>query len=287
MLNRQKVLLEILRIAGRPVSKIEMMKWCFLLRMEMPSAGGSAFYEFLPYHYGPYSFALHRDLAELSATGFVKELADTWESSALSAEGGATAGAVVSDALRVVDRYRSTSEWDLTDEVYARHPYFTVNSRRRQLMARPMADIRVYTVGYEGRQIDGLLNLLVSEGIRRLIDVRSNPVARRFGFHKSTLNRLCGHLQLEYVHVPQLGIPSSERRVERSREDLFAEYVAGIVPSHPEAVQQVAGWMSERPSALMCMEALPCDCHRSRLATVIAQRTGLVIRHLGVRDGDN
>jgi uncharacterized protein (DUF488 family) len=49
--------------------------------------------------------------------------------------------------------------------------------------------------------------------IRRLIDVRSNPTARRYGFHESTLDRLVNRLSIEYRHFAELGIRSEIRRL--------------------------------------------------------------------------
>ena len=41
--------------------------------------------------------------------------------------------------------------------------------------------------------VNALLDLLLRKGIRRLVDVRCNPVARRYGYHKATLCRLGGN----------------------------------------------------------------------------------------------
>jgi uncharacterized protein (DUF488 family) len=287
MLNRQKAILELLRAAERPVSKIELMKWCFLLRHETSSAGGSAFYDFLPYHYGPYSFGLQRELADLTETGYVREEAGKWVRTQVDVGVTPLPTGVKSDAHRLVHRLAATPEDQLLDHVYERYPQFTMNSRRRQLAPRPVGEPGVYTVGYEGRQVDGFLWLLMASGVRRLIDVRNNPVARRYGFHKSTLARLCGALDIEYCHLPELGIPSADRRAEGATVDrLFTTYTSVTIPSQPDAVERVVELVAERPSALMCMEAIPCECHRSRLATVVAARTGLPIRHLGVGHGD-
>ena len=76
MLNRQKVLVHLLQQAGRPVPKIDLVKWCFLLRNETPSQGGSAFYHFLPYHYGPFSFCLYREIDQLVCGGLVEPSGD-------------------------------------------------------------------------------------------------------------------------------------------------------------------------------------------------------------------
>jgi uncharacterized protein (DUF488 family) len=288
MLNRQKVLLELLRRAERPVSKIEFVKWCFLMRHETRSGGGPTFYEFLPYLYGPYSFGLHRELTDLANTGYVREDSDNWVRPELSIREVRLPKAVEADTCQIIRRYGSAAEDELLDHVYERFPQYTMNSRRRQLVQRPIAEPMVYTVGYEGRQVDGFLWILVSSGIRRLIDVRNNPIARRYGFHKSTLTRLCPLLDIEYVHVPELGIPSVERREvssDAARDRLLTKYTDVTISTQEYAVRRVAEWVTERASALMCMEAKPCECHRSHLATAIAQHTGLSIRHLGVSDG--
>ena len=53
MLNRQKALLAMIQQAGRPVQRMELTQWAFLLRNETESHGGPAFYDFVPYHCGP------------------------------------------------------------------------------------------------------------------------------------------------------------------------------------------------------------------------------------------
>jgi len=288
MLNRQKVLLALLGTADRPVSKIELMKWCFLLRHEATTSGGSAFYEFLPYHFGPYSFTLTRELDDLVATGYVREDGERLLRTELPARGGRLPARVETDAAQLIRRFGSFSVEALLDHVYGRHPQFTMNSRRQRLTERPVGEEMVYTVGYEGRQVDDFLWVLISAGVGRLIDVRNNPIARRYGFHKSTLTRLCTAVGIEYVHVPELGIKSADRRgidTQTDRDHLFTSYTSATIPSQEEAVRRVVGWMTERPSALMCMEAAPCECHRSHLADEVARRTGLPIRHLGVEHG--
>ena len=67
MLTRQKVLLLMLKYAGRPVQRVELMKWCFLLRHQSETGGGSSFYDFVPYKYGPFSFALYQEIEKLQS----------------------------------------------------------------------------------------------------------------------------------------------------------------------------------------------------------------------------
>lgn len=280
MLNRQKVLLGFLLEAGRPVGKIELMKWAFALRHDTASRGGPSFFDFLPYHLGPYSFTLDREMDALAAQGYVRAVDAGW----MLADPTAAAGPVGPDVRHVVRRYASVSVDDLLDDIYSRYPAYTVNSRRQKLAARVTAPLAVYTAGYEGVQVDGFLNTLVQTGVRRLIDVRSNPIARRYGFHKSTLSALCRKLDIEYAHLPELGIASEVRREKGSDlPGLFGHYESVIIPSNDRGVETVSTLVREGPSVLVCMEAEPVCCHRSRLAAVVAERTGLPVVHLGHR----
>ena len=288
MLNRQKSLLFMLERAGRPVSHLELTKWAFLLAQEMPSRGGASFYQFLPYLYGPFSFCLYQEVGALVRDGYLVDENNLWRVVADVPRPTATMpGDVRADAARVVDRFKDATKDTLIEYVYGRFPWFTVNSALKQLRERPVAEIQVYTVGYEGWLADGFLDVLLRAGIQRLIDVRSNPVARRYGFHKSTLARLCGNVEIEYRHVPQLGIPSEQRQGLNTTSDyeaLFARYETETLPRERRAVAEVAALMTERPSALMCMEANPAQCHRSILAKALASNLDLPVQHLGMRN---
>jgi uncharacterized protein (DUF488 family) len=283
MLNRQKLIVDLLRAAARPVSKLELMKWAFVIAKECKTGGGDAFYEFLPFHYGPYSFGLQRDLDTLASFGAVIEHGMDWTWNPAT---GLTSlpAPLAANARNIADRFRDWSANDVINYVYRTYPAYTVNSKRERLAPRPVACVAVYTSGYEGLQIDGFLDRLIQAGIYRLIDVRHNPVARRYGFHKSTLKRLCELLQIDYVHIPELGIVSSERQQLDTSDDynrLFERYESQTIGQQPTTLSRVAQLMQERPSVLVCMEADACRCHRSRLAAAVSRLTGLAVAHLG------
>jgi hypothetical protein len=280
--HRQRVLIEFLRQAGRPVGKIELMKWAFLLKAATPNRGGSAFYEFVPYKFGPYSFCLNREAEEMAGAGVLAVDEKYW----ILATGTGVSpppAEVVADIKGLVQRFKNVQLEALLDHVYKSHKEYTVNSTREKLATRLEAAPAIHTVGYEGRQLDGLLDVLVQNGIRRLIDVRRNPVSRRFGFHKSTLFRHCSKLDIHYSHKPELGIPSEERsHLAESRDyaELFDRYERDTLTARFADVQDVADTMKQEPSAIMCMELEPCECHRSRLANRLQELTGLPIIHL-------
>jgi uncharacterized protein (DUF488 family) len=291
MLNRQRAILSILLEAGGQAGHRPVTKWAFILRHESATRGGSAFYQFLPYLYGPFSFCLFQEMNALARDGYVIDADDRWT---LTEMGKKAARSIHPDVLRDVRRIvqdhsrknGNATDKHLIDYVYRRYPWYTVNSKLRKLEARKRNDVAIYTAGYEGLLVDGFLNGLMRAGIARLIDVRNNPVSRRYGFHKSTLSRLCRNIDIEYIHFPQLGIKSGERQnLDRpgARQSLFAEYARTTLEREDDTIDAVARLVKDAPSVLVCKEACPAECHRSYLVEPIAIRTGLPIRHLELR----
>ena len=141
----------------------------------------------------------------------------------------------------------------------------------------------VYTIGYEGVSIEKFIRKLESENIQCLLDVRRNPLSRKPGFSKKSLQQ---HLQIagiEYRHIPQLGIPSSMRQGLNTKEDysyLFDQYEQEILPVAEREKNDLIEKIAETNSALLCFEADPDCCHRSRLSRVIAVETGYSQKHL-------
>jgi len=284
MLNRQRVILALIQSAGGTASHLRVTKWAFLLREESQSRGGSSFYQFLPYKYGPFSFCLFQEAAALCRDGLLTESESEWTltSSGVPAARQIHAG-TRSEVARVISDHGKKTERALIDYVYERFPEYTVNSEIRQLERRKTAAVAVYTAGYEGLLIDGFLAGLIQHGVCRIIDVRNNPVSRRYGFHKSTLSRLSERVGVEYVHVPELGIASDHRQdLEEpgARQKLFETYERTTLVREGAVIARVAALVEDRPSVLVCMEACHTQCHRSRLANAIAAKTRLPLRHL-------
>ena len=288
MLNRQKTILYFLGLAGGQVAPISVVKWAFLLREETGSKGGDAYYEFLPYKYGPYSFCIAQEVNALAEQGYVEIVEDNahtvWKQTVSGKNMSRTVpAAVAQDAREIHWRYGRMGTDALLNDIYPRYRWYTVNSQRQKLADKPSVEPAIYTAGYEGVTVDGFLNSLMRAGIRRIIDVRHHPVSRRYGFHKTTLNRLANHVDMEYVHVPELGVRSEDRRALVSQADyeaLFASYREGTLKAEVEAIGRVTQCVREKPSVLVCMESNPEQCHRSHLAAAVASQSGLPIKHL-------
>ena len=285
MFSRQRAILRLLENEGATTSRLRLVKLAFLLSREL-SAPKTGVYEFLPYRRGPFSFTLYYDIRALETDGWLVEAENEVK---LTQVPDLEIAFLDRQFLEIIDgvnrQCQSMPTSALVDHVYASHPWFTMNSDavHRRAVPRPVAEAAIYTVGYEGIMVDGLLDLLLRTGIQRLVDVRSNPIARRYGFHKSTLNRLCQDVGIEYLHIPSLGIPSAWRaNVDdvASYQRLFARYEDEILPAQQASVDMVLGLLRDKPTALMCMEADHTQCHRSRLAAMVSRRTGLPIQEL-------
>lgn len=289
MILRQKILLNFIHRAGGQASRLQLVKWLFLLAQDAPAQVSAAHYQFVPYKFGPFSFTMYQELDALIRQGELTAVGDTdlKASQPRFLAPRLNEPAIEREIERGWQRYGQLSTGALLDTVYRRFPWFTLNADQtdRRAVQRPVAACAIYTAGYEGMQVDGFLNLLLRSGIRRLVDVRNNPVSRRYGFHKSTLAKLCDRLDLEYCHEPEVGIPSAwrcELDTQADYDRLFGRYVKDVLPHQASVIQRIAGSMSTAPSVLVCQEEQPVCCHRSHLATQVAGITKLEIRDLRV-----
>jgi uncharacterized protein (DUF488 family) len=285
MFSRQRAILRLIENEGGAIARLRLVKLAFLLSREddAPRAG---IYDFVPYKRGPFSFTLYHELRTLQRDGW---LAEAEHDIRITEAPHLETAFLDKEFLALIDsvsrRHRAVSTSAMVDGVYRTHPWFTLNSESIQKRAatRPEAESAVYTVGYEGIMVDALLDLLLRQGIKRLIDVRCNPIARRYGFHKATICRLCNDVGIEYVHVASLGVPSAWRADlsdHSSYERLFERYEKEILPKHEGALESVSKLVIESPSALMCMEADHQCCHRSRLGAEVSRRTSLPVWEL-------
>jgi uncharacterized protein (DUF488 family) len=141
----------------------------------------------------------------------------------------------------------------------------------------------IWTVGYEGATLAGVLAALKEAGIAVLIDVRELPLSRRAGFSKRPLQAAAAEVGIEYLHLRALGTPKEGRLAARNGEhDRFWAIVEERLQS-PEAafdLQQAATVAAARPSCLLCFEADHAECHRDRVAELMAERYGFAVAHL-------
>ncbi len=133
--------------------------------------------------------------------------------------------------------------------------------------------MKIFTIGYEKTTQPELIAALEAAGVKRVIDVRAVPLSRRPGFSKNVLKNGLAEAGIDYVHLKALGTPPAGREAARKgRHDELERIYAGQLDL-PEAIVAAAEMRElvvERPSALLCYERDPAECHRSLLITAVA-----------------
>ena len=130
----------------------------------------------------------------------------------------------------------------------------------------------LFTIGYEGRQLDELIAELSAHRVDRVIDVRQLPLSRRRGFSKTPLGVELAEVDIEYVHLRQAGNPY--RHDDIPRAELLAKYGRHLTGTRT-VVTDVAESARGHRACLLCYERSADECHRSVLAKRIARRLGV------------
>ena len=132
---------------------------------------------------------------------------------------------------------------------------------------------QLFTVGYEGRQLDEMIAMLQSAEVDTVIDIRELPLSRRRGFSKTPLGHALREAGIEYVHMRVAGNPFR-------REDHYLEKYAKHVERSENVVSEVAEVARGHRAALLCYEADVHDCHRGILAPKVAAKLRCRVRDL-------
>jgi uncharacterized protein (DUF488 family) len=128
----------------------------------------------------------------------------------------------------------------------------------------------LYTIGYEGTDIDRFVATLRAVGVHLLADVRALPLSRKKGFSKNGLRARIEQEGMEYVHLGALGDPKEGRDAARAgRFDQFRRiYNRHLAQAEPqEQLRELGALVDQRPTCLMCFERDPTECHRLIVAS--------------------
>jgi uncharacterized protein (DUF488 family) len=243
----------------KSLTKMKMVKLMFLASKER------SLYDFVPYQYGPFSFQLYQDMRHLEREGYLTQTddevqfvervfpkPDPW------IQGGITS---------TINQFGGFAEKDLVDYVYKKHPDMTIFSKIKQLKTYYRNESGITTIGYEGKNIDKFLMILVENKIGKLIDVRKNPFSMKYGYSKNQLMSSLEKLGIAYLHLPELGIESDQRQNlnEKGFIELFRRYAVEL-GSKEDLLDTIKSFAQKEKVALMCFEAKESDCHRGVIA---------------------
>ncbi len=135
----------------------------------------------------------------------------------------------------------------------------------------------MYTIGHSTRGADEFLAILRAFAIERVADIRTVPRSRRNPqYDQGELKRYLGEHQIEYLHLPALG---GLRRAHKNSINTgwenasfrgYADYMQSA--EFAAAVEELIVLAAEKPTAIMCAEAVPWRCHRSLVGDALLAR---------------
>jgi uncharacterized protein (DUF488 family) len=134
----------------------------------------------------------------------------------------------------------------------------------------------IYTIGYEGADVDRFTAALTGAGVEVLADVRAVAISRKRGFSKNLLRDELATRGIGYRHFVELGTPKPGRDAARAGDGatLRRIYCVEVLAQEPAiaALDALATLAAERPVCLLCFERDPALCHRRLLAERLAER---------------
>lgn len=145
--------------------------------------------------------------------------------------------------------------------------------------------MRIATIGHGARTLEDFLATLAAGGVTQVLDVRRFPASRRHPhFAGEPLAASLAEIGSAYTGLPELGgrrargprpSPNPAWQVEAFRN--YADYMD--TPEFAAGLARLLALAAERPSAVMCAETHPSQCHRRLIADKLASR-GHEVVHL-------
>lgn len=140
----------------------------------------------------------------------------------------------------------------------------------------------MYTIGHGTRPAEEFLELLKSNAITYLLDVRSSPYSRyNPHYNRERLQQFLQQHGITYVFMGDSlgGKPKdplcydNNNRVDYSKVKDMAFFKAGI-----ERLKNA--YTRNLKAAIMCSESKPLECHRTHLISKELDKDGLLITHI-------
>lgn len=282
MYYRRKVSLALIQRFGS-LSQLKFQKLLFLLSMRQDKPA----YDFVPYKYGCFSFQSLADKRALIFYGYLKADEKRWvltKTEDFQSQLTSTDQAALEKLYRDFGKY---NESDLIQYTYTEYPYYAINSEIKDKYLNVLSATLVenavpkqtghalMTIGYEGLNLDAYLNRLIQNNVHALVDVRRNAKSMKYGFSKNQLQSAVEKLGIAYIHLPDFGIQSSERKnlnTDKAYANLFKSYRNTLRDTDADSFAQFREALNKYGRiALTCFEADAHHCHRSHLATHLSQ----------------
>ena len=144
-------------------------------------------------------------------------------------------------------------------------------------MPSDKSPLTIFTIGHSTRPIAEFIELLQSNGIAQLMDIRTIPKSRHNPqFNSDALAASLRAARIRYVHMKELGGLRHARKDSINlgwRNASFRGYADYMQTDEFEAaLTRAIELAAAHPTALMCAEAVPWRCHRSLVADALVVR---------------
>ena len=140
--------------------------------------------------------------------------------------------------------------------------------------------ITIFTVGHGLLPMERLLANLSDHQVEAVVDVRSQPFSGRAPqFNKERLHRSLEAVGITYIWMGQAlgGRPPEALRTSSGAPDY--ERMASELPT-VAALEKVIDAAARRRIALLCSEARPEGCHRTRMLEPQLEQRGAHVEHI-------
>lgn len=135
----------------------------------------------------------------------------------------------------------------------------------------------VYTIGHSTRPIEEFIELLRKHAVERLVDIRTVPGSRHNPqYGQKALRESLTEAGIEYLYQKDLGglRPKAAHSINMGwRNASFRNYADHMqTKEFADAVEALIVEAEEKPTAIMCAEAVPWRCHRSLVGDALLVR---------------
>ncbi|MEG1884456.1 MAG: DUF488 domain-containing protein, partial [Clostridia bacterium] len=118
------------------------------------------------------------------------------------------------------------------------------------------------------------IQLMKTNKIDLVLDVREIPLSRKKGFSKSALSYCLQEYGIDYVHMKGLGSPKSIRdELHRTKDySAFFHDYRWYVGRNFSYIQEAWEYVIDERTCLLCYESNYSECHRSIIAEILQNR---------------
>ncbi len=141
--------------------------------------------------------------------------------------------------------------------------------------------VTIYTIGHSNMGVEALNALLRQHGIVLLADVRSAPFSRLWPqFNQAALRDSLRAAGIEYLFLGrELGGRPDDDRLRNPNGTPNYDAMA-LTPLYQQGLVRLIEVAGRQPTAILCSESNPHNCHRYKLVTPTLEAQGVTVRHI-------